>query len=110
MPECLRIYGDAGWAFRSDVAEEWGFQFGTEYLGQRPWSFAGGVPFWAVNGQVREELNFGGGLTAQVGWAWPAANGRRLRIGLHYFNGHSNQWSFYKQHEQQIGIGLWLDR
>ncbi|HIF30813.1 MAG TPA: DUF1207 domain-containing protein [Planctomycetaceae bacterium] len=110
LTSCWRIYADAGWAFRSDVAKEWEFQFGTEYLGGDPWLFVGGVPFWALNGQLREELDFGGGVTAQAGWAWTAPNGRRLRVGLHYFNGHSNQWSFFRQHEQQLGVGLWLDR
>ena len=31
---------------------------------------AQGAPFLAVNAHLREEVNFGGGLTVQTGWAW----------------------------------------
>jgi hypothetical protein len=104
-----RLYGDLGWAFHSDIANEWEVQFGTEYVSQRSWH-RGARPFWAVNGQIREELDFGGTLDAQLGWLWHAENGRRLRVGVHYQNGHSNQWSFFRAHEDQIGVGLWIDR
>ena len=30
-------------------------------------------------------------------------------MGLHYYNGYSNQFSFYHVFEQQIGFGLWYD-
>lgn len=103
-----RLYADAGWAFHSDVANEWEFQFGSEYIHQRPWM--GGYPYWAVNGRILEELDYGGAVNGQLGWIWLAPNGRRLRAAFHYYNGHSNQWSFYRDHEEQIGIGLWLDR
>lgn len=103
-----RLYVDVGWAFYSDVANEWEFQFGTEYVTQKAWF--GAFPFLAINGKVREELDYGGALNAQFGWMWKAENGRRLRLGFHYFNGHSKQWSFFQQHEEQLGIGLWVDR
>ena len=103
-----RLYVDAGWAFFSDVASEWEFQFGTEYVATH--RLFGAYPFLAVNGKVREELDYGGDVNAQLGWLWKAENGRRFRVGFHYFNGHSDQWSFYRQHEEQIGFGLWIDR
>jgi hypothetical protein len=106
--ENWRLYADVGWAFYSDIANEWEFQFGTEWIARHAWF--GAYPFWAVNGKVREELDYGGDFNAQFGWLWKADNGRRLRLGFHYFNGHSNQWSFYRQHEEQLGFGLWLDR
>ena len=30
-------------------------------------------------------------------------------MGLIYFNGLSNQFSFYNEHEEQIGFGIWYD-
>lgn len=108
--ERLRFYGEAGWAFWSDVSGLWEFQFGAEYAPTRPTGIRG-EPFWAINGHLRQEVNYGGGLTAQAGWAWrddgPA--GRLFRIGLHYYNGESPQFSFFDDFEQQIGGGVWYD-
>jgi hypothetical protein len=105
----LRLYGEAGWAFYSIVSEPWEFQFGLDYApsyrtGPR------GAPFFAVNGHIREELNFSGNFTAQAGWAWRADNGPQLlRVGVQYFNGLSNQYSFAFDHEETIGVGIWYD-
>ena len=32
-----------------------------------------------------------------------------LRVGVHYYNGESTQFSFFDDHEEQIGLGLWYD-
>jgi len=108
--ERLRLYGETGWAFWSDVTDHWEFQFGLEYAPTRPTGFRG-EPFFAINGHLREEVNFGGGLTVQTGWAWrgDGPNGRLLRMGLHYYNGESPQFSFFDHFEQQIGFGVWYD-
>jgi len=108
--ERLRVYGEAGWAFWSDVSGLWEFQVGVEYAPIRPTGIRG-EPFFAVNAHLREEVNYGGGLTAQAGWAWrddgPA--GRLLRMGVHYYNGESPQYSFFDSFEHQIGFGVWYD-
>lgn len=105
----LRIYGEMGWAFHSEVAEPWEFQFGVDYVPGTP-TGPRGRPFFAINGQLREEVDFGGNLVAQAGWAWLSdENARLLRVGAHYFNGYSNQFSFYRDHEQQIGLAVWYD-
>ena len=107
--EKLRLYGEMGWAFYTDVSEPWEFQFGVDGARPRP-TGSRGEPFFAINGHIRQELNFGGNFTAQVGWAWVGEqNAHMLRTGLHCFNGASSQWSFYREHEQQIGYGLWYD-
>jgi hypothetical protein len=108
--ERLRLYGEAGWAFWSDVSGLWEFQFGVEYAPTRPTGIRG-EPFFAVNAHLREEVNYGGGLTAQTGWAWrnDGPSGRLLRMGLHYYNGESPQFSFFDSFEQQIGFGIWYD-
>ncbi len=108
--ERLRLYGEAGWAFWSDVSGLWEFQFGIEYAPMRPTGIHG-APFWAVNAHLRQEVNYGGGFTAQAGWAWRAdgPSGRLFRMGLHYYNGESPQFSFFDNFEQQIGFGVWHD-
>lgn len=104
-----RVYGEMGWAFYSDVCEPWEFVFGIENAPRTPTGLRG-APFYAINGRLREEVDFGGAVTVQAGWAWRSAYSTGLlRTGLHYFNGKSNQFSFYDEHEELIGAGLWYD-
>lgn len=105
----LRVYGEVGWAFFTDVSAPFEVQFGIDYAPAAP-TGARGAPFFALNGHLREELDYSGNFTVQAGWAWRSAhNGSLLRIGGHYFNGASWQYSFYNQFEQQLGVGLWYD-
>jgi Protein of unknown function (DUF1207) len=104
-----RIYGEMGWAFNaSGGAEPFEFQFGQEISAPGP-TGVHGTPFVAVNGRMREEHNYGGDLTAQMGWLWRGDAGSTFRLGAHYYNGKSSQFQFYDQTEQQIGMGLWYD-
>ena len=68
-----------------------------------------GSPFAAVNGHLREEVNFGGNLSVQVGWQWRGSSGHVFRTGLQYFNGKSAQYQFFNEHEDQIGMAIWYD-
>jgi len=105
----LRIYAEAGWAFFiSGGSQPWEFQFGLDYSPAAPTTIRG-APFFAINGHLREEVDFGGNLVVQTGWQWRGVTGHLFRVGLHYFNGQSNQFEFFRQHEQQIGLGLWYD-
>lgn len=109
LNESTRVYGEAGWAFYYDVCEPWEFTFGIESAPRRATGLRG-APFYAINSRLQEEVDYGGSLTAQVGWAWRSAyNTGLLRTGLHYFNGKSNQFSFFDDHEELIGAGLWYD-
>ncbi len=104
-----RWYAEAGWAFRNEGGSRpWEFQFGLDYS---PPGLTGicGVPFFAINGHLREELNYGGNLVVQTGWLWRGESGHTLRTGFHYYNGKSSQFQFFNQFEQQIGLGLWSD-
>lgn len=106
----LRFFAEGGWAFYTSVSKPWEFQFGTEWVPSYP-TGPRGAPFVAVHGQLREELDFGGTLTAQAGWAWRGDDSSNLlRAGFHYQNGGSSQLSFYRDFEQQVGFGLWFDR
>jgi hypothetical protein len=104
----LRLYAEAGWAFYSEVSKEWEFQFGVDYGPHGPTGLRG-APFFALNGHLREEVEFGGGLTVQAGRAWRGAAGRTIRAGVQYYNGESSQFSFHDTHEQLIGFGFWYD-
>jgi hypothetical protein len=105
----LRLYSEASWAFYGDFTGNWHFQFGLDYAPARPTGIRG-APFFAINGHLRQELNYGGNLSLQSGWAWRGESGSQLlRAGLHYYNGASNQYSFFRQFEHQIGAGMWYD-
>jgi uncharacterized protein DUF1207 len=109
VTENLRVFSELGWAFRDDVSKEWEFQFGLDYSPARPTGPAG-APFFAVFGHLREELNYSGNFVLQAGWAWRGdRSSHLLRTGLHYYNGLSDQYSFFRNFEQQIGVGLWYD-
>ncbi len=105
----LRLYTEADWAFNGDGGGRgWQFQFGAELSPAYPTGMFG-APFLAVAGHIREEIDFGGSLTAQTGWAWRGQSGHLARVGVHYFNGKSSQFQFFDQHEEQIGLALWYD-
>lgn len=108
MTERLRVYAEAGWAFYLDISQPWEFQFGVDFA---PCCSTGlrGAPFWAMNALLRQEVNYGGGFTFEAGWAWRGVDSNMLRTGLFYYNGESNQFSFFDEHEEQIGWGLWYD-
>jgi hypothetical protein len=104
-----RLYSEAAYAANTDGgAEPWEFQFGTELARPGPTSIYG-TPFLALNGHIREELDFGGDITAQTGWLWRGRSGQVTRFGVHYFNGKSSQYQIFDNFEQQIGVGLWYD-
>jgi len=106
----LMIYGEVAYAFGvSGGAEPWEFQFGAEYspvFAICPY----GAPFLAVNGHLREEVDFGGSVNVIGGWEWRnRRSDRQLRVGVQYFNGKSSQYAFFTQHEELIGVGIWFD-
>ena len=106
----LRLYAEAGYAFHLEVSEPWEFQFGFDYGPAHPTGTAG-APFIALNTHLREELDFGGNIVLQGGWAWRGANQNSgtLRTGVYYYKGKSPQNSFFRQSEQHLGWGLWYD-
>jgi Protein of unknown function (DUF1207) len=108
MTQRLRVYGEVGWAAYSDVSLPWEFQFGFDYAPCGPTGIHG-EPFYAANVQLREEVNFGGGFTFEAGWAWRGLDANMLRTGVFYYNGESNQFSFYDWFEEQLGFGMWYD-
>lgn len=105
----IRLYSEAGWAFYTgEFTQPWAFQFGVDWTRPGPTGIRG-TPFAAVNGHIRQELNYGGNVVLQAGWLWRGMTNHELRLGFHYYNGKSNQFQFFNQFEQQIGAGLWYE-
>jgi len=105
----LRLYAEAGWAFHADVSEPWEFQFGLDYM-PSGWTSIWGRPFAAFNGHLREEVAFGGNFVVQAGWAWRGSEASgTYRMGVEYYNGENEQFSFFDEHENKIGLALWYD-
>lgn len=104
-----RLYSEVGYAFMIDGgAKPWEFQFGVEFSPADPSTIVG-APFAACNGHLRQENDFGGNVTVQMGWQWRGHYGRTLRVGAHYLNGLSPQYQFYRDFEDQVGVGIWYD-
>lgn len=106
----LRLYAEAGWAFFTDGgAQPWEFQLGVEYSSDRP-RMPRGSPFFAINAHLREEVGFGGNMVVQTGWQWRGlVSGQLFRMGMQYFAGMSEQFEFYDQYEEKVGLALWYD-
>lgn len=109
LPE-LRLYGEVGYAFNYDISRPLEFQFGFDY-GPAGKTGPYGAPFIAMNGHLREELDYGGNFALQAGWAWRSdgMNTGTFRTGLYYYDGKSPQFSFYNRYERQVGWGIWYD-
>ncbi|MEZ6130827.1 MAG: DUF1207 domain-containing protein [Planctomycetaceae bacterium] len=105
-----RLYGEVAWAFAArGGALPLQFQFGTEFSAIAPFP-EHGAPFTALNVQMREETDFAAGLTVMTGWQWTGLKSKRtMRVGMQYFNGPSNQYSFFRRYDNQFGLGLWID-
>lgn len=107
-PAC-RIYAETGWAFYSDVSKEWEFAFGIERLPRFATGFRGS-PFYAFHTHLREEIDFSGHYSLQLGWAWRRdAKSGLLRAGVNFVDGYSTQFSFFRERERLVGFGLWYD-
>ena len=120
MYDWLRIYGEVGWSFfNGGGSKPWEFQFGTELIQARPTGIRG-APFFAVNGMTRQELNWGGNVCVQVGWAWRGYQSEKLfRLGFEYLYGSDPQYEFTNTdpvtgkitalNQNRAGIGMWYD-
>jgi hypothetical protein len=107
--EDLRLYAEAGFGFRvDDGSEPWEFQFGMDYSPARVTGFWPDL-FIAINGHLREELDFGGNLSLQTGLQWRGDTGNLCRFGMHYYSGKSSQYQFFDRFEDQLGMGVWYD-
>jgi hypothetical protein len=106
----LRLYGEVGYSFfNSGGSEPWEFQYGTELIQARPTGIRG-APFFAVNGISRQELDWGGNVCVQAGWAWRGRRSEKLfRIGFEYLYGSDPQFEFTFYNQNRYGVGMWYD-
>ncbi len=102
--DSIRFYGEIGWAFhKGDTTEPWELQFGAEYSAPYQPNHEKGSPFFAINGHLFEELNFGGYLNIQVGWQWRNPANGLFRLGLEYYDGCDDLFQFHKMYQRKIG-------
>jgi len=104
-----RVYAEIGYAVVYDECKPWETQFGVEW---RPagWTGARGAPFAAVNGHLREEVDFGGNVVFQAGWAWRGSPASGVfRLGVEYYNGKDDQFSIFNESVNKVGFGIWYD-
>jgi len=106
----IRLYAEAGWAFEcSGGAKPWELQFGAEYSPAQPTYTWRPRPFVAINTDLRQEVNFSGNFVLETGYQWRGEANHLFRAGLQYFTGKSDQYQFFNQYEEKIGLGLWYD-
>lgn len=106
----MRLYGEVGYAFfNAGGSQPWEFQFGAELIQARPTGILG-APFLAVNSMLREELDYGGNICTQAGWAWRGRRSEKLfRIGVEYLYGSDPQYQFAFLNQNRFGFGMWYD-
>lgn len=110
IPQSLRIYAEADYAFSGERMKPWHFQFGAEYSPLLVSSGLRGNLFAAINVRLLEERDFDGNLNVQLGWQWRGQSNRIFRVGVQYFGGISEQYEFVQfGREHKIGLGLWYD-
>jgi len=110
LTDDLRLYAEAEWAWYTDGGTKpWEFQFGLDYSPVWSWQSRCGAPFLALNGQLREEVDYGGTFVVQAGWQWRGESNHLFRVGVQYFTGKSDQFQFFRRNEEKIGIAMWYD-
>ncbi|WP_310821060.1 DUF1207 domain-containing protein [Stratiformator vulcanicus] len=109
LTDDLNVYAEIDYAVNFDIAEPWVFQFGAEYSPflEHGWN---GAPVVAVNTQLREDLDFDPSISVIAGWQWLSPETDNIiRLGLRYYRGYSQQYSFFNQREELLGVGLYYD-
>lgn len=110
LTDDLRVYAEADWAWYTDGGTKpWEFQFGLDYSPIESWRGCSGAPFLAVNGQIREEVDYGGDFVVQAGWQWRGESNHLFRVGVQYFTGKSDQYQFFRRNEEKVGVAMWYD-
>jgi hypothetical protein len=105
----IRTYAEIGAGAVDGGAEPVELQFGCEWVQARNTGARGG-PFAAINGDLRQEVAYGGNVSVQFGWMWRQyARGPNARIGAQYFYGKDDEYEFFTQTVSRFGWGIWYD-
>lgn len=106
----VRLYGEVAHALhRAGGARPFQFQTGAEWTPEpkRPNRI---TPFIATNLGFFESTEFHMQTTIQAGWYFQGPESdRRLRFGLQYGDGPSNQFEFFARSQEYLGWGIWFD-
>ena len=108
--DSLRLYSEVGWSFaRSGGDRPWEWQSGLEWCSPHATGLRG-APYFAANVHLREATHGSGSFNLMAGWQWRRTQSDHLfRVGLQYFNGKNNQYSFLQDNQQLIGFGVRYD-
>jgi hypothetical protein len=105
----LRVYFEFGGAYNTKGgARPWEMQTGFEW-GQQFATGPRGAPFLASNVHLMQEVGWGGPFSLVTGWHWRNEIGQTFRLGLQYYNGPTNQWSFLGQSTELVGATARFD-
>jgi len=108
--DSLRLYSEVGWSFaRSGGDRPWEWQSGLEWNSPNATGLRG-APYFAANVHLREATHGSGSFNMMAGWQWRRTQSDHLfRVGLQYFNGKNNQYSFLQDTQQLFGFGVRYD-
>lgn len=109
--ELWRLYAEGGWAHsmgNETIMEPLRFQAGIEFEHNK--SLWKDILGWyaAVDTQTWEERDWNVDITAQAGLVLHSA-GRKVRLGVEYYDGRSTLGEFFQYDERHVSIGLWMD-
>ncbi|MDR3109619.1 MAG: DUF1207 domain-containing protein [Planctomycetaceae bacterium] len=106
----LRLYAEVDYAFyRGELTSPYHFQFGIEFAPPYSPHRLLGAPFFAINGRLMEEEDFGGNICVQAGWEFRGKRNQAFRIGIQYYYGADEQYEFYRNTANKVGFGIWYD-
>jgi hypothetical protein len=106
-----RSYLDAGWGYdlKNDIMQEPGrVQAGLEYEGQRTMLGRSAAWYAAVDAASWQERDWRVDMTVQTGIVVHRSS-RTWRIGIEYHNGRPTMGEFFRDSEEYISAGLWID-
>jgi len=108
--DSLRLYTEVGWGISGaggDKPFEW--QSGLEWSSPHATGLRGS-PYFAANVHLREATYGSGSVNVLAGWQWRRSQSEHLfRVGLQYFGGKNNQYSFLQDNQQLFGFGVRYD-
>jgi hypothetical protein len=106
-----RTYAEGGWAYHMGnkvLMEPARLQAGLEY--ENPKSLWKDILGWyaALDVQTWEERDWQVDIAAQTGLLLHSA-GRKVRLGIEYYDGRSTLGEFFQYDEKYISLGIWMD-
>lgn len=105
--EKLRLYGGGGYLIHSEPdLEREHLQAGVEFIS--PQAVSGLDWIAAVDIQATAELDWERSYSYKTGFEFRNGNHRRLRLLLEYFDGHSPNGQFFREHLRYTGLGLYF--